>query len=153
MAQKQRPKGVTIIAVLDVIAGILGIFAGLVLIALPSLLSSANLHTSQLESKLGIPIVVLPIFGAFILTIGIASFVVAVGMLKGKGWSWTTNVILSIIGIGWAIVTGAIGRAGDPTGGIGSSVISIIIDGIILYYLYRPHVKAYFGRLTSTTMT
>jgi hypothetical protein len=27
-----------------------------------------------------------------------------------------------------------------------SSIISIIISGIILYYLYRPHVKAYFGK-------
>jgi hypothetical protein len=23
----------------------------------------------------------------------------------------------------------------------------IIISGIILYYLYRPHVKAYFGKV------
>jgi hypothetical protein len=25
-------------------------------------------------------------------------------------------------------------------------IISIIISGIILYYLFRPHVKVYFGK-------
>jgi multisubunit Na+/H+ antiporter MnhB subunit len=59
-------------------------------------------------------------FGGVILAIAIASFVVAYGLLKGLGWAWTVTVILSII--------------------------SIIISGIILYYLYRPHVKAYFGK-------
>jgi len=27
-----------------------------------------------------------------------------------------------------------------------SSIISILIDLLILYYLTRPHVKAFFGR-------
>jgi hypothetical protein len=31
------------------------------------------------------------------------------------------------------------------TGNVGS-IVSIAISGIILYYLYRPHVKAYFGK-------
>ena len=58
--------------------------------------------------------------GAVFLALAIVSFVVAYGLLKGRGWAWTVTVILSII--------------------------SIIISGIILYYLYRPHVKAYFGK-------
>ena len=33
-------------------------------------------------------------------------------------------------------------------GGCFVSIIHTIIGGIILYYLYRPNVKAYFGRLT-----
>jgi hypothetical protein len=68
----------------------------------------------------------------------IVSFVVAYGLLKGLGWAWTVTVILSII----SIVLNAISIA---AGNI-SSIISIIISGIILYYLYRPHVKAYFGK-------
>jgi hypothetical protein len=38
------------------------------------------------------------------------------------------------------------------TGNIGG-IVSIIISGIILYYLYRPHVKAYFGKATRTDAT
>jgi hypothetical protein len=38
------------------------------------------------------------------------------------------------------------------TGNIGG-IISIIISGIILYYLYRPHVKAYFGKAIRSDAT
>ncbi len=76
--------------------------------------------------------------GAIVLAIGIASFVVAYGLLKGKGWSWTLTVVLSII----SIVLNAVSIVSGNIGGI----ISIIISAVILYYLYRPHVKAYFGK-------
>ncbi len=76
--------------------------------------------------------------GVVLLAIAIASFVVAYGLLKGLGWAWTVSVILSII----SIVFNAISIA---TGNL-SAIISIIINGIILYYLYRPYVKAYFGK-------
>jgi hypothetical protein len=76
--------------------------------------------------------------GAVLLALAIVSFVVAYGLLKGRGWAWTITVILSII----SIVLNAISIA---AGNI-ASIISIIISGIILYYLYRPHVKAYFGK-------
>ncbi len=76
--------------------------------------------------------------GAVLLAIAIASFFVAYGLLKGLGWAWTVTIVLSII----SIVFNAISIA---TGNI-SAVISIIINGIILYYLYRPDVKAYFGK-------
>jgi hypothetical protein len=80
-----------------------------------------------------------------IIAIGIVSFIVAYGLLKGMGWSWTVTVVLSII----SIVLNAISIA---TGNIGG-IVSIIISGIILYYLYRPHVKAYFGKAVRTDTT
>ena len=49
-----------------------------------------------------------------------------------------TKIVLSIINI----ILNAISIA---TGNI-AAIISIIISGVILYYLYRPHVKAYFGK-------
>jgi hypothetical protein len=36
------------------------------------------------------------------------------------------------------------------TGNIGG-IVSIIISEIILYYLYRPHVKVYFGKAPART--
>ena len=76
--------------------------------------------------------------GAVLLALAIVSFIVAYGLLKGLGWAWTVTVILSII----SIVLNAISIAAGNL----ASIISIIISGIILYYLYRPHVKAYFGK-------
>ena len=84
-------------------------------------------------------------FGAVLVGIAIVSFVVAYGLLKGLGWAWTVTVVLSII----SIVFNAISIA---TGNI-AAIISIIISGIIIYYLYRPHVKAYFGKGVSKSST
>ena len=76
--------------------------------------------------------------GGITLAIGIVSFVVAYGLLKGRSWAWTLTVVLSVI----SIVLNAI----SLVAGNFAAIISIAISGIILYYLYRPHVKAYFGK-------
>jgi hypothetical protein len=104
-----------------------------------------NLTAGQAPIPPGVPMVSQSLLGGIGIAIGgvllalaIVSFVVAYGLLKGLGWAWTVTVILSII----SIVLNAISIA---AGNI-ASIISIIISGIILYYLYRPHVKAYFGK-------
>ena len=84
-------------------------------------------------------------FGIGLLVISIASFVVAYGLLKGLGWAWTVTVVLSIISVVFNVISVATGNI--------AAIISIIISGIILYYLYRPHVKAYFGKGVSQSPT
>ncbi len=69
--------------------------------------------------------------GVFV-ALGIASFVIAWGLFKGKSWAWTVTLIITIISLGFSLVA--------------FDLIGLIIDGIILYYLFRPHVKAYFGK-------
>jgi purine-cytosine permease-like protein len=60
-------------------------------------------------------------------------------------WAWTVTVILSIISI-------ALNAISIATGNIGG-IVSVIISGIILYYVYRPHVKTYFGKSARTDTT
>ena len=115
MQQKQRPLGVTIIAILMIISGI------------------ALLSTGAILLVVGIGVV--PI------VLGIASFVMAYGLWKGKGWAWTITLIISVISIISAIVSIAFGGYG--------AIINIIINAVIIYYLYRPNVKAYFGKPVS----
>jgi uncharacterized membrane protein HdeD (DUF308 family) len=79
------------------------------------------------------------VMGVVLLLMGILAFVVAYGLLKGRGWAWTLALILSIIGI----IIGAVSLfQGSP-----AAVIGIIINLIIVYYLTRPHVKQFFGKL------
>jgi len=78
-------------------------------------------------------------FGAVLVALAVLSFIVAYGLLKGRRWAWTITIILSIISIVWNAITVA-------TAANFGGIISIIISGIIIYYLYRPHVKAYFGK-------
>ena len=79
--------------------------------------------------------------GAFMLALGIASLAIAYGLFKGRSWPWTAAVILSIIGIAMSV-------AAIVTGNFGS-IVNLIINAVIIYYLYRPHVKAHFGKAVS----
>jgi hypothetical protein len=112
---ESRPDGVTIIAILSILAGIGEFFL----------------------AAIGGAIAVI------LIPIGIVYFVVAYGLLKGRPWAWTLTVIISIITIILNVITIAL---------LGIlSIISIILEAIILYYLYRPHVKSYFGKGLSST--
>ena len=114
-SQKHRPLGVTLVAILTAIGGLIFLGSGLVLLIV------------------GI--------GFILLVLGIAYLVMAYGLWKGKGWAWTITLILSVISIISAIVSIAYGGYG--------AIINIIINAVIIYYLYRPNVKAYFGKAPS----
>jgi hypothetical protein len=81
--------------------------------------------------------------GAAILTLGIAYFVMAYGLLKGKGWAWTVTVILCCIGIALRLVSVVTGHL--------DGIFNILINAFIFYYIYRPYVKSFFGKATTTT--
>jgi hypothetical protein len=135
----KRPTGVTIIAILNIIGGIIMLVGGIGAAAVGALLPSLPISEGDLS---GVPPMLLGAgaiaVGVILIIIGILSFVVAYGLLKGMGWAWTLTLVLSII----SIVLNAISLATGNVGGI----ISIIISAIIVYYLYRPHVKAFFGK-------
>ena len=76
--------------------------------------------------------------GFVLIALGIAYLVMAWGLWNGKGWAWIITLILAAIGI----VVGI----GSLVTGNGGAVIGIIIEAVIIYYLYRPNVKAFFGR-------
>jgi len=164
---KSRPIGVTIIAILTIIGGAFSLIFGIGLITLGVVLPTlppSVFNQSQIQGNLtdgqappippGTPPMALQsllgglgiAFGAVLVVIGIVSFIVAYGLLKGRGWAWTATIILSIISIVWNAIT--IATAANFGG-----MIPIIIDAIIIYYLYRPHVKAYFGKGVSQPST
>jgi uncharacterized membrane protein (DUF2068 family) len=79
--------------------------------------------------------------GAVLVAVGIGYFVVSYGLLKGKGWAWSITLILSYIGI-------ALGIASIIAGNF-FSIIHMIINIVIIWYLYRPQIKAFFGKLAT----
>jgi uncharacterized membrane protein (DUF2068 family) len=89
----------------------------------------------------------LPMIGSVLIALAIVNFIVAWGLLKGKGWAWTISVIVTIIslviGIIFVVLNGA---AGDISSIIGQ-IVGMVINGVILWYLYRPNVKSYFGKV------
>jgi uncharacterized membrane protein (DUF2068 family) len=127
LQQKHRPLGVTIIAILTIIGGIGFLASGIAaVVAAPFLSDMEGLSAG---------------IGAALMALGIAYFVMAYGLWKGKGWAWTITLVLSFIGIVLGIIS-------IVTGNIGA-VFHLIINIIVVYYLYRPNVKMFFGKSTT----
>ena len=142
MEIKKRPTGVTIIAILIIIGGILLLLAGIAGVVVGSL---------SISQIIGLGFVII---GAIILAVGIGYLVVSYGLLKGKRWSWTITVVLLFIGIAIDVASIIFGsfainmNISNSLSANSGSVASIIISIIILYYLYRPHIKSYFGKMS-----
>lgn len=189
--QIKRPIGVTIIAILTIIGGVILIFGGISLLVFGAFFTSVPIDVfiseqmqqqqqqqqlqlqqpeqqSQQELQNGAELQELARFlggvgiviGAIVLAVGIGYLVVSYGLLKGKGWAWIITVILTIIAIAVQIVSGVTASMFDASfvddtnsfvTGIIAQIVGIAINGVILYYLYRPNVKAFFGRSLPST--
>ncbi|HYT01935.1 MAG TPA: hypothetical protein VEP90_26530 [Methylomirabilota bacterium] len=156
MQKQSRPRGVSIIAILIIIAGVLSLLLGIGLVVIgPFLMNGVQTSSSNLGSQIGPQILglVFLVFGGILLGLGVANLVMAYGLWKGKGWAWTISIIVLFIGIAISIAsvsitsTGVFSNAGSNLlGDIVSGIVSIGISAFIVYYLYKPHVKAYFGK-------
>ena len=124
-----RPLGVTVLAVLEIIAGIIDILFGLLFMAVYFL---AVTILGIVVSIVLVPLIVL------FFVVGFLSFILSYGLWTGRGWAWVSAIFLAIIGI----ITGLIGLL------FGSylSIIPIIFYGVVLVYLSSRGVRAFFGR-------
>ena len=98
--------------------------------------------------------------GAIVLAVGVGYLIVSYGLLKGKGWAWIITVILTIVAIVVQIVSGITASMFNASftedtntfvTGIIAQIVGIAINGVILYYLYRPNVKTFFGKSLPST--
>src|SRR2546426_8519365 len=132
MQRPPRPIGITILAVLEILIGIVGLLGSLVIIGFSALFSTIP-TVGSLIGAVGL------IIGGVVLFFSLIWLTTGVGFLHGRSWSWTLGMIFSILSL-----LGAIGALtiGLITGGVGG----LIFWGLILYYLTRTHVKAFFGK-------
>lgn len=122
----RRPILVSILAILYFIGGIFLIIFGVMMLTGGIVLSESDPDTSILALG-GVPVIV----------IGVISLILAGGFWNGWKIMWYLGVIFSILSLIGSIVsvfTGAI-----------PMIVSAVIDALILYYLFRPGVKAFFG--------
>jgi hypothetical protein len=118
----ERPLGVTILGILWIIVGLLALLSGLGIAVVGTLVAG-----------------IIGLFLGFILIIiGLVDLALGIGCFKAWPWVWTIGVIFSILSI-------VMGLVNLLTSGA-SALISIIISVVILYYLFQPQVKAYFGK-------
>ena len=125
-----RPTGITILAVLSAIGGVLSILGGLALVGLGGFAAAS---TGQ-AALFGLG----TIFGVLLLASGVAGLAFAYGAWTLQPWAWVLGVALQIISLvlaGFAIIGGQ---------DIASQIIGIAIAAIILYYLFQPSIRSLF---------
>src|SRR5215469_9186813 len=127
----QRPGGVTILGILAIIGGVLGILGGgLLLGASPTLVAQSGLSSGAFTA-----------FGVVGLLFGILGLVFGIGALQLAKWAWSLGVGLYALNIIDNIIVVA-----THANSIGGIAINTLLSAYIIYYLFRPNVQQAFGR-------
>ncbi len=119
-----RPTGITILAVLAAIGGVFALFGGFIIFI------GGTAIFGGLGAILGL---------AFLAYAGLI-IAFAYGAWTLKPWAWP----LGVAGAAFGIVLAVLNIIGGSS--IVSQIISIAIDGGIIYYLNQPGIRAVFGR-------
>jgi len=142
----ERPLGVTILAILQIITGLL------LLLAAASSFAVSSLDVADIEDELGEDVpdyvkdnfdTIFMVTGAVYLLLGLFALAVAYGFLKGIGWAWTIGLILAIVNVISQAITPLLNMSTDA---LVTAIVGSIIPLIIIFYLTRPRVKAFFGK-------
>lgn len=124
----QRPSGVVVIAILDVIIGIFSITVSLLLEAG----NTIEILNPKLTADVGA-------FATIIAILGILAVVMSYGIWKRKRWAWTYSVMVAALGFLTSITAFFFGST--------ISVLNAGLQALVIYYLTRSNVKAYFPKL------
>jgi len=137
---KNRPIGVTVMGVLQVLAGLGSLGLGFMLAStyafLGSLMASGAEGVAFSAGFGGFLVVAGAIIGGILIVIGIANLVIAYGLFKGKSWAWMLCLIFAVISAVFGILTFPVG------------IITILFNALIIYYLTRRNVRVYFRKAT-----
>jgi uncharacterized membrane protein (DUF2068 family) len=87
---------------------------------------------------------VLAALGAFagivMIVFALLEALVGYGLWTLKGWAWMLTVILAGLGLAMNVLQ-------MLSGEIFGAMFGLAINGVILWYMMQPHVKAAFGRI------
>jgi hypothetical protein len=122
-----RPTGVTVLAVVAAIGGVLGVLGSLALLGIGTLYAVVGGGLAFL-------------FGLVFLALSVAELAIAYGFWTAKPWAWTWGILLQAATVVIGIIELVLGYSS-----ISSLAVSIVVAGIIIYYLNQPAIRKYFG--------
>ena len=128
-----RPIIISIIAILEFIGGIFLVLAGIASIVGFSFLSELPQEIASFGMTM---------LGGGALIAGIICLIIAGGFWNGWSIMWYIGVIISVIEIILLIASIFTGGMGDLVFAV---IIPVVVNLIILFYLFRPGVKEFFG--------
>ena len=133
-----RPTGIAIIAILEVVGGVLGLWGALVLFGAHDLEyyygygDSTNYQLLALVSAAG----------------AAAAFALAWGLWELRPWAWMLGVGLCIVSAAVYLLIAFVVH-GDT---LVSAAINVGVDAAVLYYLNLNSIRAIFGRPPTTLL-
>jgi len=134
--------GVTIIAVLAIIGGVVGMLYALSLLGISGLgfMGGASSSPTLAGSSMIVGLV-----GVFGMLLAVIQLVVGFGALQLKSWAWTVGVVVS----GLSLLNHAVSLF---TVGVTVPVVAgVVVAAAILGYLFSHNVREAFGHLPSST--
>ena len=139
-----RPTGVIVLAMVAVIVGVTDILAGLGDIGIAGGFLSDHGFGDTLDA-------VMTVVGLVLVAVGVLGLATGIGLWRGHNWAWLVTRLWASVCIITGVVGVGVSLLGDTLTSqilgtiIGSTGTAIVAAGV-LWYLYRPHVKATFGR-------
>jgi hypothetical protein len=128
----KRPVGITILAILAIIGGVLQLLGGLSFLGITAL-AVPGLEAAGLAEGFGLGA------GTVLIIMSVLSVVFGIGALMLRSWAWTLGVVLFGISLVANLVIMFMG------GLTVSVVVSALIAAGIIAYLYTDSVRTAFG--------
>ena len=123
----QRPTGVTVLAVVAAIGGVLLVLASLALLGFGAIVAVYGGGLAFL-------------FGLLTLALGVAELAMAYGFWTMKAWAWTWGIALQAISVVLALINLVFGY-----GTFVGLIENLIVAGIVIYYLNQPGIRKVFA--------
>ncbi len=139
-----RPIGVTILAVLEFIGAGFLILLGLLLLVGMSMLGSMG-RGGEGGAFLGVLGALGAMAGVVVIVFAALPLAIGIGLWKLKNWARILVIIFAALGAAGNTVRVIWGlSSGDIVNAVGG-IIGLGIQGLILWYMFQPHVKQAFG--------
>ena len=139
MMQPARPLGISILAIIELIFSALAAILGVVLAVVGGSLSSALQSAAGLGNvAAGTLTAIFSVIGGVLVVVGLVGMLIGWGLWTGRGWARIIQIIFAVLGV--------IGGVGSLAIGAYTGVVSLISAAVIVWYVFRPNVKAYFSK-------
>jgi uncharacterized membrane protein (DUF2068 family) len=134
----ERPFGVTLLGLLSLISGALGVLKGLIWLGVGGL-AAAGAALAFPVAGMFIGTLALVIGGLALLT-GLFSLIFAWGAFALKPWAWSLGVTTHGFNLLWSLLV-VLGP-----GLLRERFVTILISAIVVLYLTKPEIKRAFGK-------
>lgn len=139
-----RPVGVSVMAAVAVLAGILDVLAGLGDIGIGGGFLTKIGFGTALDG-------IMMIVGVGLVAVGVLGLVSGFGLWTEREWAWLIARLWASLCVVIGLVSAGLSLFGttltsEIIAAIGAAIVPAIAGAVVLWYLYRPQVKAAFHR-------